>query len=528
MTVIMISDDLEFLTATIEEVVKNDIMIWPARLLIVSRLSPQKLLHLRQALSTINAMLISFENTPKLQRYGIYAIWPYSLRMVHTASWSPNSGLKLLPNQQLFPNKFRRFPDGAHFRVAAMNYPPHFHVGAVSAQEFTYSGPLWLYLEMLAAHANFTYNILQPKEGAWGFVSSNGTWNGMIGMILRNEVDFALGPFARIYIRSTVVDYADTMIVLYAAIVGRRGKAEVDPWGFTMPLAPEVWAATFATLFIIIVAKMVISRLDKESPVTRHSISLGTYVRAFLQQNIESDTNNEWERMFLGWWLLTVLVLLEAYSTNLISLLAVRHIREPYQTVRQVMDDPNVKMIWFANSAYLQFISQADTGIFQEVWKTYGTERMRLVGPAEYVETVDRLVGRGDHVVIHPYLSMKLFLTEDFMDKGNCKYYVSDERFMPMDFSPIYPKHSPLGVFLINGVRAAFEGGLYSYWLDTTMTNPKSCRYPPTKIIVQEALTLGNIWGMFATLVAGYIISIVAFCLELASTRSPVFPKSSS
>lgn len=62
-----------------------------------------------------------------------------------------------------------------------------------------------------------------------------------------------------------------------------------------------------------------------------------------------------WERIVLGMWMLTTLVLTRSYGGNLMSLLAVRYIPQPYQSLRDVLDDPTVTMIWEANSAYVQY-----------------------------------------------------------------------------------------------------------------------------------------------------------------------------
>jgi hypothetical protein len=40
---------------------------------------------------------------------------------------------------------------------------------------------------------NFTYTIVRPLDGKWGIGDESGIWNGMIGMVKRKEVDFALG-----------------------------------------------------------------------------------------------------------------------------------------------------------------------------------------------------------------------------------------------------------------------------------------------------------------------------------------------
>ncbi len=37
---------------------------------------------------------------------------------------------------------------------------------------------------------------MRPPDGKWGAKTANGSWNGMVGMLHRREVDMALGPFS--------------------------------------------------------------------------------------------------------------------------------------------------------------------------------------------------------------------------------------------------------------------------------------------------------------------------------------------
>ena len=53
-----------------------------------------------------------------------------------------------------------------------------------------------------------------------------------------------------------------------------------------------------------------------------------------------------WERVLIGAWMLTTLVLTKSYSGNLMSLLAVRYIPQPFQSTRDVLNHPSVGMIW--------------------------------------------------------------------------------------------------------------------------------------------------------------------------------------
>ena len=64
----------------------------------------------------------------------------------------------------------------------------------------------------------------------------------------------------------------------------------------------------------------------------------------------------QWERVVLGVWMLATLVLTKSYAGNLMSLLAVRHIPQPFHTLEDVLEDPSVVTIWQKSSAFEQYL----------------------------------------------------------------------------------------------------------------------------------------------------------------------------
>lgn len=60
--------------------------------------------------------------------------------------------------------------------------------------------------------------------------------------------------------------------------------------------------------------------------------------------------------MVLGLWMLTTLVLAKSYAGNLMSLLAVRYVPQPFQSLKDVLDDPHVTMIWHKDSSPAQYL----------------------------------------------------------------------------------------------------------------------------------------------------------------------------
>ena len=82
--------------------------------------------------------------------------------------------------------------NGRNLRMAAELWDPWFLISEESGQE-KYSGIMPKILEYLQVSLNFTITLARPPDGSWGAVDEEGNWGGMVGMVKRNEVDFALG-----------------------------------------------------------------------------------------------------------------------------------------------------------------------------------------------------------------------------------------------------------------------------------------------------------------------------------------------
>ena len=91
-----------------------------------------------------------------------------------------------------------------HLKVAALPFSPHiiFYCNGNEIENFgdcpdkdnmTYDGTLWELLKMVKVARNVTFSILSPPDKTWGYCYSKNNCTGMIGMVNRREVDFALG-----------------------------------------------------------------------------------------------------------------------------------------------------------------------------------------------------------------------------------------------------------------------------------------------------------------------------------------------
>ena len=46
------------------------------------------------------------------------------------------------------------------------------------------------FLNLCAKTLNSTYTYIPPPDGAWGILQEDGTWNGMMNLVQKEDVDF--------------------------------------------------------------------------------------------------------------------------------------------------------------------------------------------------------------------------------------------------------------------------------------------------------------------------------------------------
>ncbi|XP_071540834.1 LOW QUALITY PROTEIN: probable glutamate receptor [Panulirus ornatus] len=514
-SLVVVSDDPAFLATSAEVFYRERLLLWSNRHLAVTRRPLRDLDDLR-ALSMMNSALLIVSAEARSTSCSVFVHLPYTSQVVRVASWTPRQGLSFTSEVPLFPDKFYRFLVSPRLRVTAEEFPPHVVITKEWTQgrqwRFKYSGSMRQLLDVLAASLNFTYTLQRPPDGSFGNQQPDGSVSGMLGMVTRDEVDLGLGPFSITASRAEVVDYVTPIVSDNLRILGGRGKPEVDPWSFVMPLAPLVWAAVLAALVVMLATAVLLSSWFFKTPP-----SISVYLRVLLQENTLVVGERWWERFMALSWVLMIMVLTQSYSSNLMSLLAVRHIPQPYQSLRDVIDDSSVTMIWELGTAYVQHFRNSKSGIFSEVHVAEQEGRVMYVLASDYVRVQDELVREGEHVFIGEDLTSRVLMAHDFSNTGQCDFYTSREAFLPFMYGMTGQKNSPLIPAISKRVTSLKEGGLYDHWMKNLNVNSTVCIRPATKITVKTSLSVTNLWGMFVALVTGNAAGLLVFGFELLS-----------
>ncbi|XP_071545451.1 probable glutamate receptor [Panulirus ornatus] len=388
---------------------------------------------------------------------------------------------------------------------------------APGEQRLMFIGPIANMVDFIAKAMNFSYRYVRSPDRAWGSRKSDGSWSGMVGLVTRESADIGVGPFSTSSSRAEVVDFTWPVSQDQWKILAGRGRPEVDPWGFLLPLTPLVWVAILTTLLVVVAARglLLISCSFKTTTRSMRSPDAFTFTRVLLQQDILIPASWHWERLVLGVWMMVTLVLTRSYAGNLMSLLAVRHIPQPYQSLRDVLDDPAVNMIWQKNSVLSQYFQFVKSGLFREVGDLAKHDRLIYKNPQEFPSSVDQLVRPGDHVLVEVQLSVIMLMAQDFSRTGQCDFYTSRDGYLSARLSMIVKKDSPLAPAINMRIMTLMETGLREFWLNSFVGNSTTCLHSPKKITITSQLALRSLLGMFVALGVGHVVSLVVLFLEI-------------
>lgn len=110
-------------------------------------------------------------------------------------------------------------------------------------------------LQVLFSHCS--YVVIRQPDGKWGVptegVPITAYWQGMIGSVMKREVDFAAASFSITSQRQIVVDFAAPFYREMSIVALKMPQPDSRIWLYVKMFSPIVWALLFVcTLGIII------------------------------------------------------------------------------------------------------------------------------------------------------------------------------------------------------------------------------------------------------------------------------------
>ena len=190
------------------------------------------------------------------------------------------------------------------------------------------------YIKTLSTSLRFKLDVVLTADGEWGRELSNGSWTGLVGMVLRNESDIALGGIAVTEKRYKIISYSSPYRFTYLTFATNLPRSLPRFTTFLYPFTMHLWIALAVLLFLM----PFILRILLRRKITLGNLFFDT-IKSLLYEPITSHNNDHLRDYFLqGAWLIAAMLISFSYAATLLSFLTIP-LREPgVQNIKELSE----------------------------------------------------------------------------------------------------------------------------------------------------------------------------------------------
>uniref|UniRef100_A0A915BD08 Uncharacterized protein n=1 Tax=Parascaris univalens TaxID=6257 RepID=A0A915BD08_PARUN len=272
-------------------------------------------------------------------------------------------------------------------------------------------------LAELSRDLGFTYTIHLVKDRNYGNdIYGNGTWNGMIGEILRGEAEMAVAPFTVNFRRAEVVDFTKPFLSLGISILFKiPADNQPDVFSSLNPLPLRIWICLLVAIVGLTLGMYVVAHLtpyewnlnfscctahqphpaaqfsSASSPVelaNNYSFwnTLWYVMSTMLKGGCDFGPRAVSTRLLGGTWWVFTLVIVAAYTANLAAVLTVSR---PYIPIKNLDDLANQTAISYGTiqgGSTMQFFQESKISSHMKMWNYMRDRDVFVTSNAKGVE----------------------------------------------------------------------------------------------------------------------------------------------
>ncbi|CAK6952577.1 glutamate receptor U1 [Scomber scombrus] len=366
-------------------------------------------------------------------------------------------------------------------------------------------------LSEVAKKVGFKYKVQLVKDSSYGRQDESGSWNGMIGEVVRGEADLAIAPLTLTAAREKAVGMTKPFMQTGISILLRKDISEdAGFFDFLTPFTAETWVGILiaylgTTACIFIAARLSPCEWSQpQSEQNRFSFlhSLWYTAGALTLQGAGPHPRALSGRVICcSWWLFTI-VLLACYFSNLSSS---KSSETTHLSVKGFEDLANQNTIEFgclAGSSTLAFFRNSNNPLYRRIHEYM--ERTK-----SYVSSMDEGVRRakeGNYAFIGESVSLDLAVAR------HCELVRAHEVIGMRGYSIAAALGSPVIKNLSVAILQLSEAGELAYLRSKWWAS--SCMAGKAK---SSAVQPHSLKGMFLVLSLGLGLGTLLAVLELTS-----------
>ncbi|XP_063840772.1 glutamate receptor 4-like isoform X2 [Scylla paramamosain] len=408
-------------------------------------------------------------------------------------------------------------------KIAAEQWLPYTYVTKEPGGNLSAGGPIGKLLDIFAQYLKFEYELVRPPDSYWGIKFPNGSWNGMVGMVHRNEVEMALGPFAVTAQREEDIDFSMAVLTDNQAIITIRPTLQQDVAGFLRPFDYKVWLLVLLSMVGMACGMVGVvegeGKVFFENPKNIVSKTCLWILTTLTQESSEWLPPHDAGRVLVTTWMLASLVFMSSYGGILTAMLTVPRVTIPIDSLADLVAQDDLPWRLESGATMLTLLQESEDEVRQKAY--HG-----MSGTIPDCWSARHGLIKGEFAAVCDMMTMKKTISWDFSTSGECHLYIANEKvYSNLMVSLAFRVDS----FLLEGaneiISRLLEAGILNHWLSSETSNTTQCLKPPSADRSQgvEPLPLSSMLGTILLMAGGWSLALLIFIGEniMVATMTP-------
>ena len=314
-----------------------------------------------------------------------------------------------------------------HLKVGAHPWPPLLDIRK-SEGGTTVIGPIGDYLRFIMDARNCTYEIVTPSDGKWGNCNGADNCTGVIGLVARLEVDFAINPFTVTLDRKIAVDFTRPIQTSsYAVVIPVKSK--LNTWFFINPFTSELWLLYTSSIPLNFAAMVLVCYLCHKIVKLETTASFVLRVALNEHSDVNMDLTKKIQQKILIIMLVSsYMVLTYCYSGTLTAMLTAPRLQSPIKSLNELLNQHEIPWVLESGSFLESLMSAAPSKSTTRKLLERSTPMSLSVASSGCYSTELEKSGEFGAICSNP--DFKTLSAKHFSKTGKCHFYAIEERFL--------------------------------------------------------------------------------------------------
>ena len=266
-------------------------------------------------------------------------------------------------------------------------------------------------------------------SNSWGHCKGPDNCTGLVGMVARNEVDFAINPFTQTTDRIEAVDFTRPVVYESYVAVVMPVKSKSKMWNFIDPFTTELWLLYITSIPLCFFAMVLIDFLC--NGFVKLEMTAGFVLRIALNEhscrNLGMAKMNQQKLAVIG-LVSSFMILTYSYSGNLTAMLTKPQLQSPIRSLSELLSQSKIPWVIESDSFVETLMRAAPPGsLTKKLYQRSSRMSLKVSEQACYSKELEE---EGTHGAICFLEDFKTLTANDFGRSGKCNYYPLQQKFL--------------------------------------------------------------------------------------------------